>query len=410
MEATMEKKTLRDIEVSDKRVLVRVDFNVPLSKFTGNMTDDSRIRGAIPTIQYLINRGAKVILCSHLGRPKGQVSEGLRLTLVGERLSQLLGKPVKCTLDCIGAEVEREVSRMKSGDVLLLENLRFHPQEEKNDPEFARSLARLADVFVNDAFGAAHRAHASTVGVADYLPAVAGFLMEKELQFLGKAMADPARPFAMLVGGAKVNDKIGLLETVLEKVNSLIIGGGMAQTFLKAQGYDVGSSPVEYDRLEFVRGLMEKAARKGINLLLPTDAVVAAELSAESAHETVSLTDVPDNWLILDIGPESVKSFGDELKRCKTIIWNGPMGVFEFAAFRNGTSAIARLLSSLEVTTIIGGGSTAEAIVELGLAEKMTHVSTGGGASIRFLEGKILPGVAALLDKDDVVLQWKSDN
>lgn len=397
----MEKKTLRDIKVSDKRVLVRVDFNVPLDKSTGKITDDSRIRGAIPTIQYLIDQGAKAILCSHLGRPRGQVSEKLRLALVGERLSQLLGKPVRCTLDCIGTEVERAVSEMKSGDVLLLENLRFHLEEERNDPEFARSLARLADVFVNDAFGTAHRAHASTVGVAGYLPAVAGFLMEKELEFLGKAMADPARPFAMLVGGAKVGDKIGLLENILEKVNSLIIGGGMAPTFLKAQGYDVGSSPVEDNQLGFARGLIEKAAETNVHLLLPTDAVIARELSAESTHKTVSLTDVPEDWMILDIGPQSIKSFGDELKGCQTIIWNGPLGVFEFAPFRHGTSAIAGLLASLEATTIIGGGSTAEAIAELGLVDKMTHVSTGGGASLMFLEGKTLPGVAALVDKDE---------
>jgi 3-phosphoglycerate kinase len=290
---------------------------------------------------------------------------------------------------------------MKSGDVLLLENLRFHPGEEKNHPEFARSLARLADVFVNDAFGTAHRAHASTVGVADYLPAVAGFLMEKELEFLDKAMADPARPFAMLVGGAKVEDKIGLLENALEKVDTLIIGGGMAHTFLKAQGYNVGTSPVEDDQLEFARGLIEKAARRRVHLLLPIDGVVARELSAESAYKTVSLTDVPEDWMILDIGPKSVKRFGDELKGCKTIIWNGPMGVFEFAAFRHGTSAIANLLAGLEATKIIGGGSTAEAIAELGLADKMTHVSTGGGATLEFLEGKTLPGVAALLDKGE---------
>ncbi|MBT9149635.1 MAG: Phosphoglycerate kinase [Dehalococcoidia bacterium] len=393
----MEKKTIRDIKVSDKRVLVRVDFNVPLGKSTGKITDDSRIRGAIPTIQYLIDQGAKAILCSHLGRPKGQV-EALRLAPVGERLSQLLGRPVKCTPDCIGTEVERAVSQMKSGDVLLLENLRFYPEEEKNDPEFARSLACLADVFVNDAFGTAHRAHASTVGVADYLPAVAGFLMEKELEFLGKAMADPARPFAMLVGGAKVGDKIGLLENILEKVNSLIIGGGMAHTFLKAQGYDVGSSSVEDDQLGFARGLIEKAARRGVHLLLPTDVVVAREFSAGSIHKTVSLSGVPRGWMILDIGPQSIKSFGDELKGCKTIIWNGTMGVFEFAPFRKGTTAIANLLASLDATKIIGGGSTVEAIAELGLADRMTHVSTGGGASLEFLEGKTLPGVAALLD------------
>ena len=395
----MEKKTVRDIETKGKRVLVRVDFNVPRDKSTGAITDDSRIRAAIPTIRYLVDRGAKVILCSHLGRPKGKVSEELRLAPVGERLSQLLGKPVKCAPDCIGPEVEGSVAVMRPGDVLLLENLRFHPEEEENDPQFARSIASLADIYVNDAFGTAHRAHASTAGVADYLPAVSGFLMEKELEFLGKALADPVRPFAMIVGGAKVADKITLLENILQEVDVLIIGGGMANTFLRAQGYDVGNSRVEDERLDFARDLMEKAAKKSIHLLLPADAVVAEEFSPDSAHKTVSLTDVPDGWLILDIGPESVKRFGDELNGCKTIVWNGPMGVFEFPAFAEGTRALASLIAELDATTIIGGGDTAAAVAEMGLAARITHVSTGGGASLEFLEGKTLPGVAVLLDK-----------
>ena len=395
----MAKKTVRDIEPKGKRVLVRVDFNVPLDKSTGEITDDSRIRATIPTLQYLVKQGAKVILCSHLGRPKGKVSEELRLAPVGERLSQLLGKPVKCAPDCIGPEVEGSVAVMRPGDVLLLENLRFHPEEEENDPQFARSIASLADIYVNDAFGTAHRAHASTAGVADYLPAVSGFLMEKELEFLGKALADPVRPFAMIVGGAKVADKITLLENILQEVDVLIIGGGMANTFLRAQGYDVGNSRVEDERLDFARDLMEKAAKKSIHLLLPADAVVAEEFSPDSAHKTVSLTDVPDGWLILDIGPESVKGFGDELNGCKTIVWNGPMGVFEFPAFAEGTRALASLIAELDATTIIGGGDTAAAVAEMGLAARITHVSTGGGASLEFLEGKTLPGGAVLLDK-----------
>jgi len=395
----MEKKTIRDIEIQDKQVLVRVDFNVPRDKSTGAITDDSRIKAAIPTIGYLIERGARVILCSHLGRPKGRVSEELRLVPVGERLSQLLGKPVQCAPDCIGPEVEKTASELVSDEVLLLENLRFHPEEEANDPEFAKSLARLAEVFVNDAFGTAHRAHASTAGVADYLPAVAGFLMEKELEFLGKALADPPRPFAMVIGGAKVGDKIGLLENILEKVNSLIIGGGMANTFLKAQGHDVGRSKVEDDQLDFARGLPEKAAKKGVHLLLPADAVVAQEFNAGSVHKTVSLDEVPADWLIMDIGPESIRNFSAELKGCQTIIWNGPMGVFEFPAFAQGTRSLAALIAELDAMTIIGGGDTAAAIDEMDLSSRMTHVSTGGGASLEFLEGKSLPGVAALLDR-----------
>ena len=395
----MAKKTVADINVRGKRVLVRVDFNVPLDEKTGAITDDSRIRAALPTINYLLNQGARVILCSHFGRPKGKVVEELRLAPVSERLSQLLKKPVIYLRDCIGSEVKKAVGELKSGEVILLENLRFYPGEEENDPGFARELAELAEVYVNDAFGAAHRAHASTVGVTKYLPAVAGFLMEKELRFLGQALAEPARPFAMLLGGAKVADKIGLLENVAERVNSLIIGGSMANTFLKAQGYKVGRSKTEDDQLEFTRGLMEKAKTKGIHLLLPSDVVVAKEFSAESPFKTVSISEVPKDWQIMDIGPESISRFGDELKRCKTIIWNGPMGVFEFAPFSQGTRALASLLAELDATTIVGGGSTAEAVVEMGLENKLTWVSTGGGASLRFLEGKTLPGVAALMDK-----------
>ena len=395
----MGKKTVKDIEVRDKRVLVRVDFNVPRDKSTGEITDDARIRAALPTIQYLIDQNAKVILCSHLGRPGGEVKKELRLARVSERLSELLGKPVKCMQDCVGSEVEKSVGEMQSSDVILLENLRFHAEETKNEPSFARSLANLAEVYVNDAFGTAHRAHASTAGVADYLPAVSGFLMEKEIEFLGRALADPARPFAMIIGGAKVGDKISLLENIIEKVDVLIVGGGMANTFIKAQGYTVGNSKVEDDQLEFSRNLIEKAALKGVRLILPVDGIAAEDFEAESLTRIVSLDDVPDNWMLLDVGPESVKRFSEELRGCRTIVWNGPMGVFEFPAFAKGTQAIASLVAELDATTIIGGGDTAAAVKQMGVASKMTHVSTGGGASLEFMEGKTLPGVAALMDK-----------
>jgi len=396
----MEKQTVRDIRVKNKHVLVRVDFNVPRDKSTGEITDDSRIIAAVPTIQYLVDEGAKVILCSHLGRPKGEVKDDLRLAQVGERLGKIVGKPVRCTQDCIGTEVEAAVGEMQPGNIMLLENLRFHPEEEKNDPSFAESLARLADIYVNDAFGTAHRAHASTAGVVKYLPAVSGFLMEKELEFLGKTLADPERPFAMIVGGAKVADKINLLENILEKVNVLIIGGGMANTFIRSMGFDVGSSKVEDDQLDFGRNLVTKAARKGVRLMLPVDGVAASEFSEDAECKTVSLGGVPSGWQLLDIGPESIKSFSEGLKDCKTIVWNGPMGVFEYAPFAQGTEALATFIAELGATTIIGGGDTAAAVKRMGLARKMTHVSTGGGASLEFLEGKILPGVAALLDKE----------
>ena len=395
----MKKKTVRDIELKGKRVLVRVDFNVPLDVETRKISDDSRVRAALPTIKYIIEQKGKVILCSHFGRPKGKVVEGMRLSPIAERLSHLLNLPVKSTTDCIGAQVEEAVSKLGEGEVLLLENLRFHPEEEKNDPEFAKSLAKLADVYVNDAFGTAHRAHASTAGVADYLPAVAGFLIEKEIDYLGQALSDPARPFAMIVGGAKVADKIALLENIMQKVNVLVIGGGMANTFLKAQGYDVGNSKVEDDQLDFTRGLIKQASEKGVNLLLPIDAEVAEEFSAESNHKTVPLNEVPKGWMILDIGPQSIKRFSDELKKCKTIVWNGPVGVFEFPVFATGTKAIASLAASMDATTIIGGGDTAAAVESAGVAPRMTHISTGGGASLEFLEGKVLPGIAVLQDK-----------
>ncbi len=394
----MNKKTVRDIEVVGKRVLVRVDFNVPLDAQSGVIADDTRIRVALPTIRYLLDKGAKVILCSHLGRPKGR-EEGMSISPVAQRLSQLIGQPVKMSQDCIGAEAEQEAASLGDGEIMMLENLRFHPEEEKNDPSFAKALARLADVFVNDAFGTAHRTHASTVGITQYLPSVAGFLIEKELEIMDKALNDPARPFAVIVGGAKVSDKMGLLENMLDKVNNLLIAGGMGATFLKSLKYNMGESLVEEEKVGLAQQLVDKAAAKGVHLLLPTDVVVANKFDAKAKSKTVSINNVPSGWYVMDIGPKTIELFEAKLRRCKTIIWNGPVGVFEFPKFREGTSAIAKMLAGLDATTIIGGGSTAEAVEELGLVHKVTHVSTGGGASLRLLEGKPLPGVAALLDK-----------
>ena len=391
----MDKKTIRDVQVAGKRVLVRVDFNVPLDK-AGNITDDTRIRAALPSIQYLCDKDAKVILCSHLGRPKGKVAEEFRLAPVAKRLSGLLGAPVTRTDDCIGPTVEKTVAAMKPGDVLLLENLRFHAEEEANDAGFAKKLASLADLYVNDAFGTAHRAHASTEGVTHYLPGVAGFLMERELNFLGKALAAPTRPFVAILGGAKVSDKIGVIENLLPKVDQLIVGGGMANTFLKAQGHEVGASLLEADKIELARDLLKRAGQK---LLLPVDVVVADDFKAEARHQTVAVDKVPVGWRILDIGPKSIEAFAPVLKKAKTVVWNGPMGVFEFPAFAAGTVAIAKALASTDATTIIGGGDSAAAVEQAGVADKMTHISTGGGASLEFLEGKVLPGVAALQDK-----------
>jgi len=396
----MNKLTIRDVDVAGKRVLVRADFNVPLSGTNGVITDDSRIQATLPTIKYLTERGARVILCSHLGRPKGKVVEKLRLTTIAQRLSQILGQKVIVANDGIGPEVDKAVAALKPGDVLLLENIRFHPQEEANDTGFAQTLARLADIYVNDAFGACHRSHASIVGIARYLPAVAGLLVEKEIEVLEGLLANPSRPFAELAGGAKVSDKIKALENTMDKVDCLLIGGGMAATFLKAKGYEVGLSLVENDKLELATKLMQRAAERKLPLILPIDVVAAAELSAETEYNVVAVEKIPPRWRIVDIGPKTIDSFSEELRRCQTIFWNGPMGVCEIAQFARGTQAMAKLLAGLEATTIIGGGSTAEVVTELKLADKMTFVSTGGGASLRFLSGEKLPGVEALLNRE----------
>jgi len=392
----MNKKTVRDIDVRGKRVLVRVDFNVPLDKATGAITDDTRIRAALPTIQYLVQQGAKVILCSHLGRPDGKVVEKLRLKPCAARLGELLGRPVATTDDCVGEAAQKAAWALQAGQVLLLENLRFHPEEEANDPAFAKALASLAEVYVNDAFGTAHRAHASTEGVARYLPAVAGFLMEKEIDYLGRAVENPARPFVAIIGGAKVSDKIKVIENLLTRVDSLLIGGGMANTFLKAQGYDVAASLVEDDRLEVAKALWAKADGR---LKLPVDAVVGDRFAADAARQVVELQKVPAGWRILDIGPKSVAAFAAEIGRAKTVVWNGPVGVYEFPAFAEGTKAIARALAVSQATTIIGGGDAVAAVEQAGVASQISHISTGGGASLEFLEGRTLPGVAALLDR-----------
>jgi phosphoglycerate kinase len=394
----MDKMTLRDIEVGGKRVLVRVDFNVPLDEEAGVITDDSRIRAALPTIKYLIDQGARIILCSHLGRPKGRVVEKLRLAVVGQRLSQILGRQVVVTRDCIGSEVEKAIEKLKGGDVLLLENIRFHPEEEENDASFAQALAQLADIYINDAFGASHRTHASIVGITSYLPAVAGLLIEKELSVLEGILTNPVHPFVGLVGGAKVSDKIIVLENILDKVDSLLVGGGMAAALLKAKSYEVGLS-VKEDKLDCAVKLIEDVDRSRVRLLLPVDVVIADRLGAEAELRTVAIEKIPSDWRIVDIGPLTIKYFAAELEGSKTVFWNGPMGVYEIPRFAQGTQAMARRLAGLDATTIIGGGSTAEAVIEMGLADKMTFVSTGGGASLRFLGGKTLPGVEALLDK-----------
>jgi phosphoglycerate kinase len=404
----MGKQTVRDIDVRGKRVLVRVDFNVPLTEASGSgepspgeagrvVADDTRIRAALPTIQYLLDKGATLTLCSHLGRPKGEVVDGLKMDPVARHLSELLGRPVTKLDDCVGPEVEAAVRAAKPGDVLLLENTRFHPEEKANDPAFAKQLAGLADLFVNDAFGSAHRAHASTEGVAHYLPAVAGFLMEKELAFLGGALATPQRPFVAILGGAKISDKIGVVENLLGQVDDLLIGGGMANTFLKAEGYDVADSLVEDGSLDTARHLLDKAGQK---LVLPMDVTVADRFAADAFSQIVSVGSVPPRWRILDVGPRTLELFQERLAGARTVVWNGPMGVFEFPKFALGTEAVARMLAALpQATTIIGGGDSAAAVQRTGLADKISHISTGGGASLEFLEGKTLPGVAALLDK-----------
>jgi len=391
------KKTIEDIQVAGKRVLVRVDFNVPLDE-NKNITDDTRIRAALPTIQYLVKNKAKVILMSHLGRPKGQMNPKYSLAPVAKRLSELLGQDVIMAQDVIGESAKQAVANMKDGQVVLLENVRFHKEEEKNDPEFAKVLAQLGDIYVNDAFGTAHRAHASTEGVARHLPAVAGYLIQKELEIMGKALENPERPFVAILGGAKVSDKIGVIENLIDKVDVLLIGGGMAYTFLKAMGYEIGNSLLEEDKIDLAKDLMDKAKAKGVKLLLPVDNVVAQEFKADAAHKIVDSQNIEPGWQGLDIGPKTREMFGQEIKKAKTVVWNGPMGVFEMPAFAEGTKAIAKYVSECGGTTIIGGGDSAAAVEQLGFADKMTHISTGGGASLEFLEGKVLPGVAALND------------
>jgi phosphoglycerate kinase len=392
----MNKKTIKDIEVNGKRVLVRVDFNVPMEN--GQVTDDRRIRAALPTINYLLEHGASVVLMSHLGRPKDAPDPKFAMDPVAAKLSELLGKSVKKLDDCVGPDVEAAVKAAQPGEVILLENTRFHPEEKKNEATFAAQLAALGEVYVNDAFGSAHRAHASTAGITDTLrPAVAGFLMEKELAYLGGALANPTRPFLAIMGGAKISDKIAVIENLLSKVDSLLIGGGMANTFFVAQGHNVGKSLVEAEAVDTARKLLTEHADR---LVLPVDCTVAAEFKADAASKVVPVDEVPEDWLILDIGPATVAHFANRLATAKTVVWNGPMGVFEFPRFAEGTFAVARALAQLtDATTIIGGGDSAAAVEQSGLADKMSHISTGGGASLEFLEGKTLPGVAALDDK-----------
>ena len=395
----MSKKTVRDINVAGKKVLVRCDFNVPIDSQTGKITDNRRIRAAIPTIQYLLDNNAKVILCSHLGRPKGEVNPKYSLKPVAEELSKLLGKEVKLAKDVIGPDAEKLTSNMKNQDVVLLENVRFHKEEEKNDPEFAKKLASFAEIYVNDAFGTAHRAHSSTAGVADYLPAVSGFLIEKELEFLGKALENPERPFVAILGGAKVSDKIGVIENLLEKVDTLIIGGGMAYTFYKALGHDIGTSICEEDKIDLAKTILEKAKQKNVKLLLPLDNHVSSEYSNDGEDNFVDKEEIPDGFMGLDIGPKTIEAFKEAIKTAKTVLWNGPLGVTEFPKFAEGTRAIANALAQSQAVTVIGGGDSAAAIEKMGLADKMTHISTGGGASLEFLEGKVLPGIDCLNDK-----------
>jgi phosphoglycerate kinase len=398
----MNKMTVRDIEVTGKRVLVRVDFNVPVDARTGAIVDDARIRAALPTIKYLTDRNARVILISHLGRPKGKVVDSLRLTPIAQRLSQILGQQVGVAVDCIGPEVEKSVETLQAGDVLLLENLRFHSDEETGSAEFAKALSRLGDIFVNDAFGTSHRAHASIAGIGKYLPAVAGLLLEKEINTLGGLLEHPVHPFTSIFGGAKVSDKVAMLKNIMGKVDCLLIGGGMAATFLKAMGYEVGTSLVEEESLETAAQIIEEAKMRNTRIILPVDVVVTDEIDSESKGETVSVDAIPKNKKIVDIGPRTIELFSKELKSSWTVFWNGPMGVEEIPQFAVGTRELAQLLPRLSGTTIVGGGSTAEVVDAMGLADKVSFVSTGGGASLKFLGGEELPGVVALRDKGTV--------
>ncbi|OOZ82038.1 phosphoglycerate kinase [Bacillus cereus] len=394
----MNKKSIRDVDLKGKRVFCRVDFNVPMKE--GKITDETRIRAALPTIQYLVEQGAKVILASHLGRPKGQVVEELRLTPVAARLGELLGKDVKKADEAFGPVAQEMVAAMNEGDVLVLENVRFYAGEEKNDAELAKEFAALADIFVNDAFGAAHRAHASTAGIADYLPAVSGLLMEKELDVLGKALSNPDRPFTAIIGGAKVKDKIGVIRHLLDKVDNLIIGGGLAYTFVKALGHEIGLSLCEDDKIELAKEFMQLAKEKGVNFYMPVDIVITEEFSETATTKIVNIDSIPSNWEGVDIGPKTREIYADVIKNSKLVVWNGPMGVFEMTPFAEGTKAVGQALADAEGTySVIGGGDSAAAVEKFGMADKMSHISTGGGASLEFMEGKELPGVVCLNDK-----------
>ena len=394
----MDKKTIKDIDLKGKKVFVRCDFNVPLDE-NKNIRDNTRIVAALPTIKYLLENNCKIILCSHLGRPKGEFKPEFSLKPVAKELSRLLGKEVIMAKDVIGEDATEKAANLKEGEILLLENVRFHREETDNDPEFSEKLASMAEIYVNDAFGAAHRAHASTVGVASYLPAVSGFLIEKELKFLGNALNNPERPFMAILGGAKVSDKIGVIDNLLEKVDALLIGGGMAYTFFKAQGYNVGDSLCEEDKLDLAKELMQKAKDKGVKLMLPVDTKIGKEPKAGTETKTVACTEIPDGWEGLDIGEKTINMFKEELQKAKTVVWNGPLGLFEVDEFAVGTNEIAKVLADLDATTIIGGGDSAAAVRKAGLQDKMTHISTGGGASLEFLEGKKLPGIECLQDK-----------
>lgn len=394
----MNKMTVADIDLKGKRVIARVDFNVPLDE-NGNITDDKRIRAALPTIRHIIDQGARLILVSHLGRPKNGPEAKFSMKPAAERLSELIGKEVQLAADVIGEDAKARAAALKDGEILMLENVRFHKEETKNDPDFAKELASMADIYVNDAFGTAHRAHASTAGLADYLPAVSGYLIKKELDVMGKALEDPERPFVAILGGAKVSDKIGVIESLLEKVDTLIIGGSMAYTFFAAKGYSIGTSKYEQDKVELAAKLLTKAEEKKVNLLLPVDNIVGKEFDPNTESKAVDSDKIPDGWMGLDIGPKTVELFSEAIKDAKTVVWNGPVGVFEFERFAVGTRKIAEALASSSATTIVGGGDSAAAIEQMGFSDKITHISTGGGASLEFLEGKELPGIAVLNDK-----------
>lgn len=396
----MNKVTIKDIDVNGKKILLRCDFNVPLDE-NRNITDKTRIIASLPTINYLLEHNVKLILCSHLGRPKGEAKDGFSLKPVAKELSNQLNREVKLATDVTGTSAKELTSNMQEGEVVLLENVRFDPREEKNDEKLSKEFASLAEIYVNDAFGSCHRAHSSTVGVADFLPSACGFLVEKELQALGDALNNPARPYMAILGGKKVSDKIGVIESLLDKVDTLLIGGGMAYTFYKAQGYNIGNSVYELDKIELAKSLMEKAKQKGVKMLLPIDNVVGKEFKADTETRVVKYTEIPENWEGLDIGPETIKVYSEELKNAKTVFWNGPLGVFEFEQFAKGTNEMAKVLANLtDCITVIGGGDSASAMNKSGLANKMTHVATGGGASLEFIEGKPLPGIECIANKN----------